>query len=225
MLLTIYNKLYKAFGRQHWWPLVSIKTSKSAAKRGTAQFLTSKQKERAKFEVFIGAILTQNTAWKNVAKAIANLKKENLIDAARMQKTNVRRLAKLIKPAGYYNQKAERLKIAAEFFLKNKNPERNKLLDVKGIGQETADSILLYAYKKPVFVIDAYTRRILSRAGLCKEDCDYNELQQFFHRELPKDAKLFNEYHALLVELAKRHCTKKPVCGSCPVNKLCKRFI
>ena len=204
MLLKIYNKLYEKFGSQKWWPVISKNES---------------------FEIIIGAILTQNTSWKNVEKAILNLREKELIDAKKLREIDFGKLAGLIKPSGYFNQKADRLKIAAEFFLKNKNPSREELLDVKGIGQETADSILLYAFGKPYFVIDLYTRRILSRIGLCTFDIKYGELQKMFHKELPADAKMFNEYHALLVELAKRHCMKTPVCDGCPIYNVCKRFI
>lgn len=204
MLLKIYKNLYRKYGSQGWWPV------------------TTKNKQ---FEIIIGAVLAQNTAWKNAEKAIANLKKNNLIDAKKIINADFRTLAGLIKAAGYFNQKAERLKTIAKFFLKNKNPSREELLNVKGIGPETADSILLYAFGKPHFVIDAYTKRIMSRIGLCSAGIKYEQLQDIFHRRLPKDAGLFNEYHALLVELAKRHCMKKPLCNGCPIAKLCKRFI
>lgn len=200
----IYNILYKEFGLQKWWP----------AKTRNKQF-----------EIIIGTILTQNTSWKNVEKAIDNLEKENLISINKIKSARKQKLAKLIKPSGYYNQKAERLKLAANFFSKNKNPTREQLLDVNGIGPETADSILLYAFNKPFFVIDAYTKRIFSRIGLCKGKCEYNELQELFQKNLPKKTKLFNEYHALLVELGKRYCKKKPECIKCPISKECEKLI
>ena len=200
----IYNILHKEFGPQKWWP--------------------AKTKNK-QFEIIIGAILTQNTAWKNVEKAISNLEKAKLISINRIKSTNKNKLAKLIKPSGYYNQKAERLKIIANFFSKNKKPTRDELLEVKGIGPETADSILLYAFNIPVFVIDAYTKRIFSRIGMCKNKCEYQELQEIFHKSLPKSSRLFNEYHALLVELAKRNCTKSPDCKSCPISKFCEKLI
>jgi endonuclease-3 related protein len=200
---SIYKALYKAFGPQNWWP-------------------TSTNNKQ--FEVIIGAILTQNTAWYNVEKALSNLEKEHLISIERIKQTRKDKLARLIKPSGYYNQKAERLKIVANFFSKNKSPTRKQLLEVKGIGPETADSILLYAFNKPIFVVDAYTKRIFSRIGMCKDRCEYHELQDIFHKSLPKSPKLYNEYHALLVELAKQNCTKKPDCKSCPINKFCKKL-
>ncbi len=194
----VYDRLHKQFGRQRWWPTVS---------------------KNKKFEVVIGAVLTQNTSWKNVEKAILNLNDAGLIDAEKLAEVNVKKLAGLIRPAGYYNQKAERLKIIARFFLENKNPTRDELLGVKGIGPETADSILLYAYNKPFFVIDAYTRRIMKRIGYCEDS--YEGLQRLFEKNLPKSYKIFNEYHALLVELAKIHCRKKPECSGCPVKSMC----
>ncbi len=208
-LLTLYNQLLKHFGYQKWWP--------------------TKTKKNKRFEIIVGAILTQNTAWRNVEKAIDNLLAENLLDPKKLTKTKKEKLATLIRPAGYYNQKAERLILAAKFFIKNKSPPtREQLLAMKGIGPETADSILLYAFNKPYFVIDAYTRRILSRLGLIKGDENYTELQTLFHKSLSADQELFKEYHALLVELAKRFCRKKPICASCPIRRLCKfckRFI
>lgn len=211
MLNKVYNRLYREFGPQNWWPV------------------TTKNKQ---FEIIIGAILTQNTSWKNVEKAIKNLKENNLITPTKIAKTNKKSLAKLIKPSGYYNQKADRLKIISNFILKNKNLEkqsiktiRNKLLQVKGIGPETADSILLYAFNKPSFVIDAYTKRIFSRIGLCNKKINYYKLQNKFHKNLPKQTKLYNEFHALIVELAKTNCTKIPNCIDCPITKICKKSL
>ncbi|MBW2974656.1 endonuclease [Candidatus Woesearchaeota archaeon] len=142
------------------------------------------------------------------------------ISIAKIKNIKKEKLAQLVRPAGYYNQKAERLKIIAEFLEKNKDPTREQLLNVKGIGHETADSILLYAYNKPFFVIDAYTKRIFERLGY-KED-DYDRWQQRFMKNLPKDTKIFNEYHALMVELGKNNCRKKPVCEGCPIKGMCK---
>jgi len=215
----IYSILYKEFGPQGWWPLTP--KNQLHPKHNGIQPKTTRQK----FEIIIGAILTQNTSWKNVEKAIFNLNRENLISINKIKKINRKKLASLVKPSGYYNQKAEKLKIAAEFFSKNQNPTRQKLLDVKGIGPETADSILLYAFQRPYFVIDAYTKRIFSRIGICKSDIKYDELQQIFHQNLSKNTKIFNEYHALVVELGKEFCTKKPKCSNCPINSYCKKFI
>jgi endonuclease-3 related protein len=215
-LAQVYKTLIKAYGKQNWWP-TTLEGEIHPTCHGN-RVLSEKQR----FEIIVGAILTQNTSWKNVEKAIFNLNKKGVLSINKIKKINKKILAKLIKPSGYYNQKAERLKIAAEFFSQNKNPTRGELLDVKGIGPETADSILLYACSKPYFVIDAYTKRVFSRTGLCDGKCSYDELQAIFHKSMPKKAKLFNEYHALIVELAKRHCMKKPVCKRCPIRNICK---
>ena len=205
-LNAIYSKLYKAFGPQHWWP------------------------GETPFEVSVGAILTQNTNWGNVEKAIDNLKREGKLNASAIRKITPERLAALIKPAGYFNVKAKRLKHFVEFLweeyggrmakMKEEGMDvmREKLLDVNGIGPETADSILLYALERPVFVIDAYTKRVLSRHNIMDHDAIYDSFQELFHSNLKRDFRLFNEYHALLVRLAKEYCRTKPRCGECPLE-------
>jgi len=174
------------------------------------------------------AMLAQNTSWKNVEKALANLRRAKTLNNKALEKMPAAKLARLIKPAGYYNQKAKKLKEFARFYLalKGKEPKREKLLEVWGVGPETADSILLYAYNKPHFVVDSYTKRILSRLGICKnaEKCSYDELQQLFHKKLLRNAKLFNEFHALLVELGKRSCGKRmdaKSCKGCAIGRFC----
>jgi endonuclease-3 related protein len=206
VLLRIYNTLYRAFGPQHWWP------------------------GDTPFEIAVGAILTQNTNWTNVEKAIGNLKKANLLNADALYKMPHKKLALFIRPAGYFNIKAKRLKEFLTFFLNHYNGSirqmriegtqtlREKLLNINGIGPETADSILLYALEKPVFVIDAYTKRILQRHNLVSEKATYQELQELFHRSLPLDVQLFNEYHALFVRLGKEYCKPKPRCEGCPLE-------
>ena len=174
--------------------------------------------------MIIGAILTQNTSWNNVEKAINNLKENDLIASDKILKVDTQKLANLIKPSGYYNQKAERLKIIAKFFKENKEVTRENLLKVKGVGPETADSILLYAFNKPYFVIDTYTKRIFKRLGIAKTE-DYNQLQELFHKNLDNNSKLFNEYHALLVRLGKEFCTKTPICKKCLLNNICNHNI
>ncbi len=211
---VVYSKLYKEFGPQGWWPL-TIKGNK------TKHHVGPPKTDKHRFEIIIGAILTQNTNWKNVEKALYNLSRNNLIDPDKIRKTGQEKIAQLIRPAGYYNQKAERLKIVAYFIENNSNPKRQQLLDVKGIGPETADSILLYAYQKPYFVIDAYTKRIFERLGF-KED-SYDGWQNLFTNNLKEDTQLFNEYHALLVELGKNHCKTKPLCNKCPIIRICKK--
>lgn len=198
-LLNIYHQLLNKYGRQGWWPTIS------------------KNEKEKQFEIIVGSILTQNTSWTNVEKAILSLKQSNLLNPEKILKIEKKKLARLIKSSGYYNQKAERLKIISEFFLKskktNKIPNREELLKVKGIGQETADSILLYAYNKPYFVVDAYTKRLLSCFNIKFKD--YEQYQNFFHKNLPSDAGLFKEFHALIVEHSKKICKKEPDCRNC----------
>ena len=206
-LIRIFLRLYSAFGPQYWWPADSS------------------------FEVIVGAILTQNTNWGNVEKAIFALKEKKLLNPEGFFKLLSRRLAGLIKSAGYYNVKAARLKNFIKFFftmykgnIKRMGSQdlmilRKQLLAVKGIGPETADSILLYALNKPVFVMDAYAKRILCRHRLLAEDTTYEQAQGIFMRNLKNDAGLFNEYHALLVKLGKDYCHKQtPKCEICPLH-------
>jgi len=217
-LQLIYTKLREKFGPQHWWPTTTA--NKQA-------------------EVIIGAILTQNTSWKNVEKAISNLAAAGMIDFRRIAAAKKEKVAKLIRPSGYYNQKAERLQLFAKHVLGNYGGDVKQLLKkdaaelseelllLKGVGPETADSIILYAANKPVFVVDAYTKRIFSRLGLCSQTVTYDELQQLIVNGLPmkmRTAAVFNEFHALLVELGKGTCTKRdPGCGGCPVKGACKQ--
>ena len=205
-LFRIYTKLYEHFGAQYWWP------------------------GETSFEMAVGAILTQNTNWGNVEKAVQNLKKEAVLDAYKLHDMPVTRLALLIRPAGYYNIKAKRLRNFIDFLIEEYDGSmksmkdvdwtiiREKLLSVNGIGPETADSILLYGLKKPVFVIDAYTKRFLSRHNIMDHGSSYDAFQNFFHMQLKKDVPLFNEYHALIVKLAKEHCRTKPLCRGCPIE-------
>ena len=184
-----------------------------------------------RFEIMLGAILTQNTAWKNVEKALEQLHMNELAHHDRILRTRKEKLCRLIRSAGYFNQKAERLVLISKFVkehsiagLRKKKMSvlRDMLLDVKGIGPETADSIVLYAFEKPSFVIDAYTKRIFSRIGLCDADISYDELQKMFMDNVRKDVRVYKEYHALIVEHAKQHCRAKPVCEGCPVSKVCE---
>lgn len=206
-LNNIYKKLYSYFGRQGWWPAESP------------------------FEVMVGAILTQNTNWVNVEKAIARLKADNLLDAKRLYNLPHNKLASLIMCSGYYNIKARRLKSFLRLFVKSYGADpakmsqgklkdlRLELLSVNGIGPETADSILLYALNKPIFVVDAYTRRMLLCQRMIRAEDKYDDIQNLFMRNLKADVKLFNEFHALVVKLAKEFCRKnKPKCDRCPLN-------
>ncbi|HCC54164.1 MAG TPA: endonuclease [Desulfobulbaceae bacterium] len=180
----------------------------------------------------LGAVLTQNTSWRNVSMVIETLRQDGLLSFEALEDLPLEVLAEKIRPSGYYNQKARRLKglFAAiredsgsleDFFNQDTYTLREKLLAVKGIGPETADSITLYAAGKPVFVVDAYTYRILLRHDLIAEDAGYEEIQELFLGKLPTEAQLFNEYHALLVRLAKEYCKKSnPLCDSCPLHGL-----
>jgi endonuclease-3 related protein len=206
-LNRIYKKLYRSFGKQYWWP------------------------GQTRLEVIIGAVLTQNTAWPNVERAIANLKRKKLLSFKKLSHAKIDEITSLIKPAGYFNIKAKRLKNLLEFMAKNYKGSlakmqkldayklREQLLNINGVGPETADSILLYALDKPIFVVDAYTKRIFSRLKMVPEDVSYEEAQKLFMENLTKDTRLFNEYHALIVKLGKDYCKKrKPLCHKCPIR-------
>jgi len=224
----IYKKLYRSFGRQGWWPVSIKKGEEPVYRKGIYKPLN----KREAFEIAIGAILTQNTSWNNVKLCIKNLSQNNMIDLLKIIKLDEEKIYPLIKSSGYYKQKAIKLKNLAIWWLKNikkinklKTKElRESLLSVKGIGPETADSILLYAFKRATFVIDAYTKRIYSRVTDKNEE-KYETLKSIFENSLPRSIKIYNEYHALLVELAKRNCKKKfPLCLNCPLENICEFF-
>lgn len=184
--------------------------------------------------MIVGAILTQSAAWGNVEKAIANLRKANALSPKTLRQLSTPKLATLVRPCGYYNAKALKLKSFAywlgnhhhddlsKLFAGNIDELRQQLISIQGIGQETADSIILYAAAKPSFVIDAYTRRIISRIGLAPDKNSYAAYQALFMEHLPPDAKLFNEYHALLVYLGKKVCRPRPLCPQCCLNTTCQ---
>ena len=207
-LTEIYRLLFERFGPQHWWP------------------------GETKFEIVIGAILTQNTNWANVEKAIANLKAANRLTAQALHRLDHAELAELIRPAGYFNLKAKRLKSFLTWLFDNYEGRledteaintyqlRKDLLGIKGIGPETADSILLYAFGRPVFVVDTYTARVAVRHHLIEPDAGYAQLQDLFQSNLQQDTQLFNEYHALLVQIGKNFCKPKPKCPACPLQHL-----
>src|SRR4030042_431973 len=207
-LTEIYQLLFDRFGPQDWWP------------------------GETAFEIITGAILTQNTNWANVEKAIANLKSANLLTAEKLYHLDVSKLAELIRPAGYYNIKAKRLKSFLSWLFRNYDGRlanlenldtdrlRAGLLAVKGIGRETADSILLYAFGRLAFVVDAYTARVAVRHRLIDPEADYEQLRELFQSNLPQDVHIFNEYHALLVRLGKEFCRPNAMCPLCPLEKL-----
>ena len=205
-LMQIYRRLYRHFGDLEWWPGDSP------------------------LEISVGAILTQNTAWTNVEKAIRQLKQARALSVGALARMSHRRLARLIKSSGYFNVKARRLKNFISFvenryggslkkLLRQKSDRlRAELLSVNGVGPETADSIVLYAAKKPIFVIDAYTKRIFSRHGVLPHDKSYDEFQTLFTKLLPASVPLYNQYHAMLVNVGNEFCRRKPHCDGCPLS-------
>ncbi len=209
MLAQVYRRLFDAFGPQHWWP-----------------------GEHA-FEMMVGAVLTQNTSWQNVERAIANLRQADLLEPRALYEVPLEELEELIRPAGYFRVKARRLRSLLEFIVQRHGgsveamfrtglPElREELLAIHGIGPETADSILLYAGGLPIFVVDAYTHRVFARHGWIGFEADYHEIQDYVHGELPYNAPQYNEFHALLVRLGKNYCWKSnPNCAECPLREL-----
>jgi endonuclease-3 related protein len=208
ILSEIHQLLYDAFGPQNWWP------------------------GETPFEIVTGAILTQNTNWANVEKAITNLKSVGYLTPEALYHLEISHLAELIRPAGYFNVKAKRLKSFINWLFENYDGEmpdlelvdterlRAELLAIKGVGRETADSILLYALSRPVFVVDAYTARIAMRHKLIEPEADYEQLRELFESNLPQDVQLFNEYHALLVKAGKEFCRPKAKCQGCPLEGL-----
>jgi endonuclease-3 related protein len=208
-LLDLYDRLLRYYGPQGWWPAES------------------------RFEVMVGAILTQAVAWSNVEKAVANLKAAQSLDFASLHRLPVEELAPLLRPAGYYNAKARKLKALVThlhdhyqfdldvLFSQSLRVLRDELLSIHGIGPETADSIVLYAAGQPVFVVDGYTRRLCSRLGLASDTSGYDDLQALFEDNLPRETELFQEYHALIVQHAKTTCRKQPLCSDCLLLAVC----
>lgn len=209
VLMDIYRRMFEHFGPLSWWPADTP------------------------FEVCVGAILTQNTAWTNVEKAIINLKQAGIMTPATLLEVEADRLAQLIRPAGYFNIKSKRLKDFVSWLFQHHQGSleqiftgewrvlRTELLQVRGIGPETADAILLYAGNQPTFVVDAYTRRLFHRLGLLPEDAGYDQTRALFMHHLPADVQLYNEYHALIVAQCKQFCRKKPLCTGCPLFDAC----
>jgi len=207
-LKNIYERLFRAWGPQGWWP------------------------GRTRFEIAVGAILTQNTAWTNVEKAIRRLKQAGALNLQVLHKADLECLADWIRPAGYFNVKARRLRAFTtmivdqyegslnKLFALDTESLRRELLAVNGIGPETADSIVLYAAKRPVFVVDAYTRRFMVRHGWLSDQASYDEVAEVFTRALPRDVSLYNEFHALIVVLGKNWCRPKQKCDECPLKDL-----
>jgi endonuclease-3 related protein len=221
----LYSVLQEYFGRQYWWPVDYSYHKMNASD--------------PRFEIMVGAILTQNTAWRNVERALENLKHNRCLSLKALHATDEEELKTMIQPSGFFNQKAKRLKVLStyllhhyggnieKFFRKEPTQIRQELLALYGIGPETADSILLYAGNKPFFVVDAYTKRICSRLPVDVQYFEYNHIQSFFQDELQKYLSkediviVYKQLHALIVELAKKYCKNKPACDSCPLSKVC----
>lgn len=224
-ILDNYYRLLDFYGPQGWWPLINYEgtnpTKTGSIKGYHLENYDLPISRDEVFEVIIGAILTQNTSWMSVEKALHNLNQVNAINPEELLGLDDEVLKSCIKPAGFMNQKAKYLKGITEFYIKlnNNTPTRNELLKIKGIGNETADSILLYAYKKPEFVIDTYTKRITKNLGYSNDKTKYMELKELFQNNLPQEVPIYMEYHALLIEHAKNHYTKKPYPQNDPLLK------
>lgn len=208
-LVAVYRLLFDHFGPRGWWPA------------------------QTPFEVCVGAILGQNVAWRNVEQAIASLKRADLLDCGKLASVDEEDLHQHLYPTRYYRQKARRLQAFCRHLLERWDGDieawmrgetqlvRRELLGLSGIGPETADSILLYAGSHPVFVVDAYTRRVFHRMGLWPPDVSYAEMQRVMMEALPREAQLYNEYHALIVALGAEYCRPRPRCGGCPLRSVC----
>jgi endonuclease III related protein len=226
----VFRVLRDSFGRQGWWPVTpsAVRTARPAYRPG----VYAPGSERERFEICAGAILTQNTAWTNVETALMRMHASKLLVVTRLAAVRSAILASCIRSSGYYNQKAARLKAFAGYLSRrhggsvrrflSRPTAREELLALNGVGPETADSMLLYAGARPVFVIDAYTKRFAGRFGW-KTGLEYAPLQDFFQKNLPKSVPVYNEYHALIVALGKRYCRTKPLCAPCPLKDICAR--
>ena len=216
MIRKVYDLLLSEYGRQGWWPVTT-------RKGGEPEYLGGPRDSRGRFEVAVGAVLVQNTSWKNAAKAVSALSAAGMIDPARLAAAPLEDIAALVRSSGYYNQKARRLGILARYFLELGDglPERESLLALEGIGPETADSILLYAYILAFFVVDSYTNRLFSRLGVIRGNEGYDRIRGLFEGSLEKSPEIYNEYHALVVAQCKQRCRRVPDCNECPISALC----
>ena len=232
-LRSIFDQLFEAFGPQGWWPTTPTGDVRPHYYPGEG---SRHLEENEQWEIVVGAMLTQNTSWRNVESALTGLWQQGLMDLHVMGSAPLDRLAATVRPSGYFNQKAARLQNIAAYIEKRHNGNitdflrlstqdlRTELLSLNGVGPETADSILLYAAQVPRFVIDAYTRRILGRLGVVEPEIQYDELQTELESKLPREHELYNEFHALLVKLATTSCTTNPKCQSCCLNDQCTYF-
>lgn len=215
-LIQVYHKLYQLYGPQGWWPLMDWEgenPTKTGSLKGYHPLnYNLPETSQQRFEVILGAILTQNTAWTSAEKALWNLKRMGVVHPQNLLELETEILKEAVRPAGFFNQKSVYLQEISRFFLKmdGKVPSRKEILGIKGVGNETADSILLYAYHQPQFVVDAYTKRIYSHLGVIKENSSYMEVKNLFEECLPRNVPLYQEYHALIVEHAKRYYQKRP---------------
>ncbi len=206
-MMEVYQSFLREYGPQGWWPVAGFYFPK----------------RESPFEIAAGAVLTQNTAWKNAERALEGLRKRGLFNPDALIEIEPSILSEIIRPSGYHNQKALRLREISLYFKKSiergETPDRSSLLRIRGIGPETADSILLYAYHIPVFVVDSYTRRIFTRLGMLTGKESYDTVQALFMNELPHDDRLYNEYHALIVKHGKEICRKNPLCTGCVLKR------
>jgi len=216
LIRKVYGFLLSEYGRQGWWPV-------TRTKGGEPEYLGGPRDSRERFEVAVGAVLTQNTSWKNAAMAVSALSAAGMIEPARLASASSEEVAALVRSSGYYNQKARRLGILARYFLEigDGPPERESLLRLEGIGPETADSIMLYAYSRAFFVVDAYTKRLFSRLGVIRGNESYDRIRGLFEGSLERSPEIYNEYHALVVVQCKRKCARVPECDECPISALC----
>jgi len=238
-LKKIYDFLYSNYGPQGWWPLVDLKPEINLTQRGHYTGYHPGNYDYPKnvgqiFEIIIGTILAQNTSWVNAEKALWNLAQKNLISESKLNKLDLDELAQIIRPSGFFNQKAIKIQNMLRFLQINPIPSlknleinilRQNLLAIKGVGPETADSIILYAFRKPIFVVDAYTKRLLSRIGLIPEKSSYELIQNLFHAQISADFVVYNEFHALIVQHCVYICSSKPKCSMCFLNQYCQKII
>jgi endonuclease III related protein len=216
--MKVYELLRRAHGPRRWWPVTPPGETKPLYTGGPRNDLQ-------RFEVAAGAILTQNTAWSNAERAIESLNRLGAMSPGAIERMDERMLAAAIRSSGYYNQKAKRLKTIAAWFRAKRKATREELLSLHGVGPETADSIMLYAFDTPYFVIDAYTRRLFGRLALADPSAPYEEIRDRFERNLPRRAFVYKEYHALIVEHGKLICRKAPLCEKCLLKGLCLMYL
>lgn len=224
----IYSILYAEYGKQNWWPI--IKDNRSVYSQ---DFSNRAKNSEEKLEISIGAILTQNTNWNNAGRSLIKLKEKGLLNIDILHNIELKELADIIRSSGYYNQKAKKIKLIIDFIINDLSGNienlssydlhdaRERLLSIWGIGKETCDSILLYAFDFLIFIIDNYTRRLFHRIGLIDGTEEYDDIRHLIESEADRDITVYREYHALIVNLSKIHCKKKPDCIKCPLEKLC----